>query len=244
MQRFWAGFDRHEPDSDPLVDKIVEEFLHDFKPQIRIAGGDWMCCDQVSGFDNESESDLKLEFAATREVIRRFKITHFLEGNHEERITRKGGKLDKRLRSLCNVPENLELKKRKIVYLPWHPIRGVLQIGHLKILHGFYTNEYVARKTAEVYGTCAFGHAHRFQTFQPRSAFNTRVGFAIGMMGKLEQSYTESRPPMGWAQGFAFGYIHSNGWFDLYQVRINAGRVTINGKVYGTFAGDTEALVR
>ena len=242
--RFWLGFDRHHPESDPLVDQVAKDFIRDFKPTIRVAGGDWMCCDQCSTFDNESEFELKKEFEETNKALDDFKITHYLEGNHEQRLRRVAGLVKKPLRSLCNLEANLGLAKRKVQFLPWHTTRGILRLGHLKVLHGFYANEYVARKTAEVYGTCAFGHTHRFQVFQPKAAFDTRVGFAIGMMGKLEQTYTGSRPPMGWAQGFAFGYIHSNGWFDLYPVRINAGRVTIEGKVYGTFTEDTEALVR
>jgi hypothetical protein len=239
-KKFWIGFDKHNPDNDPLVDKIVTEFLTDFKPQFRIAGGDWMSCDQISGFSNESESDLLKEFEQTERDIDRWKVTHYLEGNHEERIRRIGGQLDKRLRALADIKRNLHLADRRIPFLPYHPTGGVLEIGHLKVLHGFYCTEYLSRKMAEVYGTCVFGHAHRFQIFQPRSAFDTRVGFAIGMLGSLSQSYTENRAPMGWAQGFVFGYIHRNGWFDLYPVRINAGRVCINDKVYGTFQNNKE----
>ncbi len=231
-KKFWVGFDRHAPESDPEIDKIVTEFLGDFKPTIRIAGGDWMTIDQVSNFENEGTTHLADEFEMTREILERWKITHYLEGNHEERLRRVGTKLDSRLRSLCDVQTNLHLKELGIKFLPWHPIKGVLEIGKLKILHGFYANEYVAAKTARTYGTCVFGHAHRFQTFWPKAAFNNHVGYSIGMLGRLDQTYTESRPPMGWAQGFAFGYIHRSGWFDLYQARIVGDRIAIEGKVY------------
>lgn len=233
--KFWVGFDRHYPESDPLVDKIVAEFLADFKPQIRVAGGDWINCDQISNFNNESESDLLNEFDDTIRILNTWKITHYFEGNHEERIRRIGGNLDKRLRSLADLQRNLKLREKRITFLPYHPIAGILQIGNLKVLHGWYFNEYFARKTAETYGTSVFGHAHRFQVFQPCSAFDTRVGFGIGMLGNTVQSYVQDRAPRGWAQGFAFGYLYRNDWFDLYPVRINAGRVCINDKVYGTF---------
>ncbi len=230
-RKFWLGFDRHEPDSDPVVDKIVTEFLADFKPHDRVAGGDWQSVDQVSSFVSESRTHLKDEFAANRRILRKWKITHYLEGNHEERL-RRIGNLNERLRSLADLQENLELEKMGIKFLPYHPIKGVLQIGHLKVLHGFYTNEYVASKTARTYGTCVFGHAHRFQTFWPKAAFNTHVGYSIGMLGSLDQPYTVDRAPMGWAQGFAFGYLHRNGWYDLYPVRILGDRVTINNITY------------
>ena len=234
-KRFWIGFDRHTPEHDPLVDRIVREFLQDFNPHIRVAGGDWQTVDQVSHFNSESKIHLREEFRLNREMLRRFGITHYLEGNHEERLRRIGGVVDERIRSLLDLRENLELEKLGIQLLPYHPRHGVLKLGELKVLHGFYANEYVAKKTAGIYGTCVFGHCHRFQTFQSKEAFHNRVGFAVGMLGRLDQPWADDRAPMGWAQGFAFGYLHRNGWFDLYPVRINGGRVTINGKVYGVF---------
>ena len=231
-KKFWVGFDRHCPEHDPAIDRIVSDFLSDFKPQIRIAGGDWQTVDQVSTFNSESKITLKAEFEMNRAILRKWKITHYLEGNHEERLRRVGMNLDSRVRSCVDIQTNLELDKQKIMFLPYHPIKGVLQIGHLKVLHGFYANEYVASKTARTYGTCVFGHAHRFQTFWPKAAFNTHVGYSIGMLGSLEQTYTQDRAPMGWAQGFAFGYLHKTGWYDLYPVRIVGDRVAINDKVY------------
>ena len=230
-RKFWVGFDRHAPEHDPTVDKIVSEFLSDFKPQIRIAGGDWQSVDQVNSFTSESKVHLKDEFAMNRAILRQWKITHYLEGNHEERL-RRIGLMDERLRTLADLRENLELDKQKIEFLPYHPVQGVLQIGCLKVLHGFYTNEYVASKTARTYGTCIFGHCHRFQTFWPKAAFDNHVGFAIGMLGSLNQSWAAERAPMGWGQGFAFGYIHKDGYFDLYPVRIVGDQVTINNRTY------------
>ena len=235
LRKFWIGYDRHAPQEDLDVDRIALSFLADFKPHIRIAGGDWQTVDQISHFENESEIDLEDEFQMNSAALEAFKITHYLEGNHERRLRAIGAKLDKRIRSLVDLQKNLHLRERGIKFLPYHPRKGVLRIGSLKIMHGFYYNEYMAKKMAMTYGTCVFGHAHRFQTFQSREAFENHVGFSIGMMGKLEQTWAESSSPKGWAQGFAFGYLHRNGWFDLYPVRINRGRVCINGKVYGTF---------
>ena len=137
--KFWVGFDRHCPESDPTVDKIVEEFLHDFKPQIRVAGGDWQTADQVSKFGSETPVHLKDEFAMNRHALRRFGITHYLEGNHEERL-RRIGLLDPRVRSLADVQTNLHLAKMKIQFVPYHPTKGVLRFGCLKVFHGFYAN--------------------------------------------------------------------------------------------------------
>ncbi len=231
-RKFWIGFDRHCPYSDSRIDKIALDFLADFKPEIRIAGGDWQTVDQVSNFDTEGDIDLADEFGLNREAIQKFGITHYLEGNHEERLRRVGMKLDRRLRSLVDLGYNLHLKEMKIPLIPYHPRHGILKFGHLKVLHGFYATEYMAKKTAVTYGTCVFGHTHRFQTFQSKEAFETHCGFAIGLMGQIDQPYANDRAPMGWTNGFCFGYLHKNGYFDLYPVRIFGKRVAINDKVY------------
>ncbi len=231
-KKFILLFDRHAPYHDPKMDKIVLDFMADFKPEIRVAGGDWMTVDQVSTFANEGDIDLQDEFEMTREALHQFGITHYLEGNHEQRLRRVGLKLDKRLRSLVDLQANLHLKEQGIPLLPYHARKGVLKFGHLKVIHGFFATEYMAKKTASIYGTCVFGHTHRFQTFQAKDAYETHVGFAIGMMGKIDQPYTEGRAPLGWCQGFAFGYLHRDGFFDLNPVRVYKGRVTINEEVY------------
>ncbi len=228
-KRIFIGFDRHAPHHDPQVDKIALDFIADFKPHIVVAGGDWQTVDQVSNFDNEDECTMAHEFAMNREAVRKFGVTHYLEGNHEERLRRVGG-LDPRLRSMLDLETNLRLKEQHIPLIPYHPRQGVLQFGHLRILHGFFANEYMAKKMASIYGTCVFGHTHRFQTFQAKSAFESHCGFAIGMMGKLDQPYTENRAPLGWCQGFCFGYIRRNGWFNLYPVRIYQGTAIIPGR--------------
>ena len=230
-KKFFLGFDRHTPDHDPKIDKIVTEFLADFKPQIRVAGGDFQNCDQITSFPNETNTPLKREFRMNRDILRKWKITHYLEGNHEARL-RRVGLADPRLRSLLDIRTNLELDNLGIEFLPYHKKKGVLRLGHLKVLHGFYTNEYVAAKTVKTYGSCVFGHTHRFQTFWPKEAFVDNVGYAIGMLGSLDQTYTGDRAPMGWAQGFAYGYLYKNGWYDLYTVRIIGNKITINNKTY------------
>ncbi len=230
-KRFFLGFDRHAPYHDPRMDKLVLDFLADFKPHIRVAGGDWMTVDQVSNFDNEGKVSLLKEFKMTEKALRDFGITHYMEGNHEERL-RRIGLSSERLRTMMDLRENLHLEKLGIPLIPYHPRKGVLKFGHLRVLHGFYATEYTAKKMAGIYGTCVFGHTHRFQTFQSKDAYETHVGFSIGLLGKIDQPYTESRAPLGWCQGFAFGYIKKSGYFDLYPVRVFKHHVVINGKGY------------
>ena len=231
VTKFWLGFDKHRPYSDDAVDRIALAFIKDFKPTIRVAGGDWQNCDQSvftkkpyygPSFDDECEM--------VEHDLDAFGITHYLQGNHEERAER--DHIDPTMRPTYDLRKKLHLRERGIKYYPYHRTKGVLRLGKLSVLHGFYTNEYVAAATSKAYGCCVFGHAHRFQTFTPKQAFLNNTGFAIGMMGQLIQPYEKASAPRGHAQGFAFGYLHKNGHFDLYTVRIKGPSVVIEGKNY------------
>lgn len=224
-------YDLHVPEQSKKCIKIAKDFKDDFKPDIVVAGGDWMNVDQVDSFKNESEIDLKDEFAITKEYLDMFGVTHFLEGNHEERL-RRVGLLDKRLRTMVDLETNLELSKRNIQLYPYHPKRGVLKLGKLKAIHGFYTNKYCAAKTAEAYGCCIMGHSHRFQTYSPKVSEKWSTGWSIGCLCNLNPEWTAKNGPNGWMQGFAYAYLHKNGNFDLTPVRIIGNKVIINNKEY------------
>ena len=93
--KFWLGFDRHYPDCDPLVDKIVTEFLDDFRPQIRVAGGDWNSCDQANPFNNEHQKDIKPELEQTHQDLVRWKITDWKKETPKNDCVEWAGKLQK-----------------------------------------------------------------------------------------------------------------------------------------------------
>jgi len=232
VTKFVLGFDRHTPHHDEQVDKIFGEFIKDFKPSIVVAGGDWQNCDQVTKFASEEGVDLKDEFAMNAEALDRFGVTHYLEGNHELRLRTKAGEVPRNQRKLFDLQENLGLKKRGIKLFPYHRSRGILKLGKLNVLHGWWTTDGLAKATAQAYDCCVFGHAHRFQSYTPKHAKNRNTGFSIGMMGQLIQPYAVSNRPDGHQQGFAWGYLHKNGHFDLNTARIIGPEVCLEGKVY------------
>ncbi len=229
--RFLIGADRHAPEFDPTVDKIFGDFAHDFKPHRTFALGDWMNCDQVTDYPNECDTDLLDDAEEVGDKLDAWKVTDYFLGNHEERLSR-CGLVRKGLRKALNPSHLLDLDRRKIRCYPYERKRGVVKLGKLHLLHGFYTTDIVAKTTTLIYNCCLFGHAHRFQVYQPKNAFSNHTGFAIGMMGKTEQSWEKNKPPSGHMQGFAFGYLHRNGHFDLYPVRIVGEEVVIEGRLY------------
>ena len=100
-------FDVHVPEHDPKVLKLASDFAKDFKPHIVVAGGDWCNCDSAGKYRAEHAISLDKEYEIVRGLLREFKVTHYLEGNHGERIRRKGGEVPKEFRSLLDVRTNL-----------------------------------------------------------------------------------------------------------------------------------------
>ena len=224
-------FDTHGEWVDKRVWELAKAFRKDFKPHRTIAGGDWGNYEYGSTFKDESELGAKQEYARVRQQIDDMGVTDFIDGNHEARMRRYGGAIDKRLRALLDVRANLEVDKRGIKWYPYNE-SGVLRLGKLRVLHGFWCNQYAARTHADAFGCCAFGHTHRFQTFMPKQAEVRHTGFNIGCMCQLKMPWNATRGPNGWTQGFAFVYIHKSGHFNLYPVRLVGTQFVINGKEY------------
>jgi predicted phosphodiesterase len=231
IQRVLLLPDIHVPDHDERALGLVRDFAKQWKPNRVCQMGDLMNADQVSSFPNECETDLSDEFEVAGQILDDLKVTDWLEGNHEERL-RRVGLTKKNMRKLLNPAKNLGMDKRRINWKPYHKTEGILRFGKLNVLHGFYCNEYAARKHSDAYGCCVFGHTHRIQAHQPKHAFESHTGYNIGCLCKLDLPYRQCQPPDGWGQGFAFAYILKSGHFSLQMVRLIGNEVVIEGTVY------------
>lgn len=100
---------------------------------------------------------------------------------------------------------NQVCKNNKIKVLPYHKRDGVLKIGHLKILHGFYCGLMAAKQHALVYGSCLFGHVHTSEEYAiPR--MERTVARSIGCLCRLDMQYNKSMPSsLRHTHGFAYG---------------------------------------
>ncbi len=225
--------DTHIPFQDDTVLGVIEEFCCDFKPDMVVHLGDLMTCDQVSKYPNDGGTDLQWEFQRAREILDRFKVKVFCEGNHEERLQRTG-LVKPELRSILSPYENLGIEKRKIVYVPYvnSSEKGTVNFGYLTALHGWWANKNAATSHAQAYGCCVFGHTHRLQTHQPYQAHSANTGFNVGCTCRLDIPWQKNRPPSGWAQGFGLAYIYPNNHFSFYTARLIGDIFTIEGRRY------------
>jgi hypothetical protein len=213
FKKFVVGFDVNGDQQCPKSNEIFFKFVEDFKPDYRIAGGDIWDFRPLRGKASAEEKRESVfdDYHQGMEWMTRFRPTHFLLGNHDNRIWETAKKEDGILSDFCQqgVNEITSLcKSFKCQMLPYDVRKGILKIGHLKILHGFYCGDNAPKRTAWTYGSCLFGHIHSIDE-QSIPGLDRRVGRACGCLCKLDMEYLHQKPgALKHVNGFVYGIIN------------------------------------
>ncbi len=229
-QKFVVGFDIHGDMQSGSANRAFFKFIEMWKPDIRVCGGDlW---DFVSlrskASDEERRQSVRDDYKAGTRWLEQFKATHFLRGNHDERLwdlakTNNGVAADFAKETIEKI--NTTIKSLNCKMLPYDRRAGVLQLGHLKIVHGFAAGANAARRTAQVYGSCLMGHGHGIQ-YSSIEGLENRVGRMCGCLCQLNMDY--SRAQMGsliWRHGWPYGVVNTRtGDYHVWQAE------DVNGK--------------
>jgi predicted phosphodiesterase len=227
-------FDLHGEHADPAMLNLFEDVQQDIQPDFTVAGGDWASCDWASSFGNDSEASAEEEAAMVSGWLDRFRVSHYLEGNHEARVTREGSKLPKALRSVLSIPKLCGLAEKGIEWYPYDSSEDakLLHIGKLTAIHGFNYNQYCAKTSAEHYGCVMHGHSHRCQIISPKGCGSRVTGISVGCGCPTTMPFERGLPPRGHMQAFAIVWQHPDGHFDFHVVRVVGPEVVVNGKLY------------
>jgi predicted phosphodiesterase len=151
---------------------------------------------------------------------RKTQIT-LIEGNHEYRMERMIDKLPV-LEGWVEVETGLRLDERGIKYIKGWAKGQVYRIGKAGFIHGLYTNDHHAKKTAARYGIPIFyGHTHDVQEYSAelKGDDKTIVGASLGCLCKYNLPYMRGRPSK-WQQAIAVFYFRTDGYFNHYICRI------------------------
>ncbi len=210
--RFTAAFDNHGDQANaPALAKFLA-FVKLWKPAIRIHGGDnWNFVPlRRKASEDERHQSMKADFEAGIEFFDSYKPTHFIRGNHDERLWElaergQGVEADYAGKGIGEI--GAKLKALKCEMLPYHKRLGVLRVGHLKVIHGFACGIYAARATALVYGSTLFGHIHAIDE-HAIPGLERRVARACGALCNLDMDYNSRQPnTLRQAHGFAYGVV-------------------------------------
>jgi predicted phosphodiesterase len=249
--------DIHFPFQDRAAWGLTLEVIKDLKPDLVFLGGDILDCYAVSKYDREPDRKLTLqqdlnyayeEFTKIRKAVGKTAEIVYLEGNHEQRLT-------KFLRSKAeelSVLEALELKsllKLNSLGIKWIPNGTRTRIGKLWHLHG---NEIgggganIAKAKFDRLGTnIIFGHHHKIQSYTKRNYEGEVCGaWANGCLSDLQPDYAHFTD---WILGFSIIDYSATGNFNVDQVPIIKPSVNspmascfIRGKEYFFEAGKTD----
>lgn len=211
-KKFIYASDVHGDEQDPHANKALFKFMGDYKPEIRIMGGDlWdLRALRSKASEEERRVGIRKDYQMGREWLLQFEPNHFLKGNHDERLWKlrdeDKGPISDYAGTLIEEIERDCQKFRCPIY-PYDKRHGIVEIGHLKCLHGFATGVYAARQMALVYGSCIFGHGHGIQ-MASIAGLEDRTARMAGCLCKLDMEYVEtSMGSLMWRHGWVYGVV-------------------------------------
>lgn len=216
---------------DPVAEKAVLEFIKDFKPQIRTHLGDGFDFRNLrrGASDEEKAGSLQDDWDMGSDFLRRFyaggQINHYLGGNH----------CWKRLNDFTNASNgvmrdyaNDAMKKfRQLIegrcrakLLPYDARLGILRMGHMKNVHGFFSGKNAPARHAAVFGNVIHAHTHAITVCPVESDRGPEEARGIGCLCKVDMEYNATQTnKLMHANGWAYGHLYDEGTYDIFQAR-------------------------
>lgn len=213
--------------SDSHGDMACEESLEalfsyckDFKPDIRIAGGDhydFRSLRKGAMSDREAAESLKDDIDCGKDFFRRYRATHYIKGNHEHRLVAQARQNTSAVvRDYCaSVEQEIDSHARKCgakTILPYHGKLGVLRIGPVSFHHGIGNNlQRLGMHYAQDGGIFICGHGHTgHQVNLPK--YNGGAAYMSPCLCRIDDMDYASHylNTARWNNGFIAGWISGN----------------------------------
>lgn len=215
-QRFVIVADTHGDHIDPEVRDSFFSAMKDFRPDVVIHAGDLFNFDYLRrgaslGDENASASaDWEAGVSFFKELFSYGSQRFYLQGNHCARLEQTFHSTTKeavRLHAAQGIRdiENM-VRKHKVHMKPYDSRVGVLDLNGLRVLHGFACGVGAARKLAQVYGDCCYGHTHSLDTVTVEKWPEPVTAMGTGCLMTLDPHYNKHmigklKHQQGWVQG-------------------------------------------
>jgi hypothetical protein len=100
-------------------------------------------------------------------------------------------------------------------------------MGHLCVVHGYFTGAYACAQHAKVYRNCVFGHIHAIEAFCV-PGLEHQEARSIGCMCDLNLQYMDAKPAkLKWSLGWGYGLLFPDGTYTIYQAREIGGKIVV-----------------
>jgi predicted phosphodiesterase len=238
-RKFIVAPDIHGSEMDETACKAILAFSRDFKPDVRVISGDlWdFSAIRVGASEDERAVSMRDDFEAGRDFANAFfaggKENHLMLGNHDVRAydlanAADAVRADLGKRMVADIEATAKRNRAKL--WPYDSRYGVLELGHLKVVHGYHTGMAACAAHSRIYGNVIFGHIHSIESFQT-PGIKQQEARAIGCLCKLDMPYADRKTAkLRWAHGWAYGWLHDDGTYTIHQAR----------KIGGQFHASTE----
>ncbi len=233
-RRFVVASDNHGDQYDEETARALKDFLADFKPEVRVHAGDnWDFRNFRKGAsDDEKAHSLEDDWQAGTDWLRTFfdggKEKHLLLGNHDQRIYNMAGSATGLIRDYARDGiKRIErvVKQAGTRILPYDSRLGVLRLGHLKIIHGYFAGMGAARRHSIAYGNCLFGHTHATDSAPVESIDGPAEARGIGCCCKIDMAYNSHMAgKLRHDNAWCYGVLFPDGTYQLFQAKKIAGR--------------------
>jgi predicted phosphodiesterase len=236
--------DHHIPFHNTRAVDAWLQFCEDEQPEYIVLNGDFLDCVSISRFPADPEKpllqeelDMGIEILSDLRQACPDAHIFYLEGNHEERLSR----LVKEEEGLFNLdalklPNLLSLDEFDIEYKEY---MEPMILDDLSIVHGDLARKhsaYSAKGTVQDYGfkNVIIGHTHRIGWYMHDGHQGRRRGLENGGLFSKEQA-EYMKGPTNWQNGFCMAYQNSGE--DFLQIHplemTDDGEFIWKGKKYG-----------
>lgn len=233
-RRFVVAGDSHGDQEDPETRRALMEFVRDYRPQIRVHSGDAFDFRNLrrGASDDEKAHSLEDDWAMGTEFLRDYfdggKENHFLRGNHDERLWHFAESATGLLRDYAHdgIKRVTNLASRcKAAMLPYDSRLGVLRLGHLKVVHGYFAGIGAARRHAIAWRHVLFGHTHNTDVSAVECDDGPAEARGIGCCCKIDMGYNQHQPAkLRHVNAWCYGHLFDDGTYQLFQAKKIAGR--------------------
>ena len=233
--------DCHHPNVHEGAWRLMLKVARDFKPDTLVLLGDFLDGESLSLHDPDEPTlrDFEYELDAVRKAMDDLDSLGatkkvYVEGNHEQRLSRY---LARRAPALYSSMKLQEILKLHEMGWEWVPYRKSIKVGKLHITHDTGSAGMNAhRASAKAFmGSTVIGHTHRL-AYECVGRFDSAPYLAcmLGWLGDAEKAakYLHEAKSAEWVHGFGLGYAESTGVTHVTPVPIVNGKCVVEGRLY------------
>lgn len=213
--RFTFGTDLHGIEQDRKAADAFLRHVNEFKPELRIFGGDlWnFAALRRQADEHEKVIRLKEDFKSGIDFLQQYQPKVLILGNHDQRlwdaVSRERMNRTGWLAELCEtyvIQFNDFATKNNIKVLPYDKRRGVYKIKGMSFAHGFGSGSNLTGQMAETYGNVLHGHGHKIERITAMYSGTPVTGYQSGCLCRDDMDYARAdlgalRQEQGWAYG-------------------------------------------